>query len=75
MLEKYRVIKKKSDSTLNNSMSTKYSTKNISDTLIGEIKNALQSVSLYGSVEIYVQNGVVTQITVRNIRKTNKVEK
>ena len=56
-------------------MSTKYSTKNISDTLLNEIKNALQSVSLYGSVEIYVQNGVVTQITVRNIRKTNKVEK
>lgn len=47
-----------------------YSTANISKTLILEIKNALKGVKTYGSVEIYIQNGVVTQITVRNIRKT-----
>lgn len=35
-----------------------------------EIKKALQSVSTYGSVEIYVQKGIVSQITVRNIKKT-----
>ena len=51
-----------------------YSTKNISETLLGEIKNALQSVTSYGSVEIYVQNGIVTQITIRNIKKTNKIK-
>lgn len=54
-------------------MKTDYSTKTISDTLISEVKSALQSVTSFGSVEIYIQNGVVTQITVRNIKKTEKV--
>jgi hypothetical protein len=48
-----------------------YSTQKISERLLVEVKNALGSVKTYGSVEIYVQNGVVTQITVRNIKKTN----
>lgn len=52
-----------------------YSTKKISKTLVLEIKEALGSVSSYGSVEIYIQNGVVTQITVRNIKKTNNIPK
>jgi len=56
-------------------MKNDYSTKKISHTLIGEIKNALQSVSSYGSIEVYVQNGIVTQITIRNIKKTNKMSK
>ena len=47
-----------------------YSTTTISKTLILEIKNALKGVKTYGSVEIYIQNGMVTQITVRNIKKT-----
>lgn len=47
-----------------------YSTKRISDALISEIKSALKSVKRYGSVEIYIQEGIVTQITVRNIKKT-----
>lgn len=51
-----------------------YSIKNISDSLMGEIKGALQSVKAFGSVEIYIQNGTVTQITVRNIKKTTKVK-
>ena len=38
--------------------------------LVIEIKKALESVNSFGSVEIYVQKGVVTQITVRNIKKT-----
>jgi hypothetical protein len=38
--------------------------------LLEEIKEALQSVK-YGSIEIFVQNKVVTQITVRNIHKTS----
>lgn len=38
--------------------------------LISEIKNALKSVR-FGSVEIFVQDNTVTQITVRNIKKTS----
>ena len=48
-----------------------FSTKKISTQLVGELKTALKSIDSYGSVEIYVQNSVVTQITVRNIKKTN----
>lgn len=55
-------------------MIAEYSTKKVSGTLLREVKNALQSVNSYGSVEIYVQNGIVTQITVRNIKKTNKIK-
>jgi len=54
-------------------MSTDYSTQKISEVLVTEIKGALQSVKNYGSIEIYIQNGVVTQITVRNIKKTNSI--
>ena len=56
-------------------MSTDYSTQKISEVLVTEIKGALQSVKNYGSIEIYIQNGVVTQITVRNIKKTNSIPK
>lgn len=45
----------------------------LSSSLIGELEVALQMVKAYGSIEIYVQDSKVTQITVRNIRKT-KVE-
>lgn len=38
--------------------------------LISEIYNALKSVN-FGSVEIFVQDKIVTQITVRNIKKTS----
>lgn len=34
-----------------------------------EIQAALQTIR-FGSVEIYVQDGIVTQVTVRNIKKT-----
>lgn len=54
---------------------TDYSVKKISGSLLTEIKSALKSVKTYGSVEIYIQNSVVTQITVRNIKKTNIVTK
>jgi hypothetical protein len=50
-----------------------YSTRKISSRLLLELKQALKSVDSYGSVEVFVQNGVVTQITVRNIKKTNGV--
>lgn len=56
--------------------SSEYSTKNISKALLDEITSSLKSVSPYGSVEIYVQDNMVTQITVRNIKKThNHVQK
>lgn len=48
-----------------------YSTKKVSKALLKEIKDALKSVGGYGSIEIFIQNNVVTQITTRNIRKTN----
>lgn len=48
-----------------------YSTKKVSAALLEEIVNALKSVKSFGSVEMYIQHGVVTQITVRNIKKTN----
>jgi len=49
-----------------------YSTKNITQRLIKEICEALRNLD-YGSVELYVQNGEVTQITRRHIRKTNNL--
>ena len=45
--------------------------KKVSKKLVEEIIASLQSASPYGSVEIYVQNDNVTQITVRKIKKTN----
>ncbi len=47
-----------------------YSTKNISPELVAEITDALKGLD-YGSVELYIVNGQVTQITKRHIRKTN----
>jgi len=49
-----------------------YSTGNISKKLLKEIKEALKGLD-YGSVELYVVNGEVTQITKRLIRKTNSL--
>ena len=45
----------------------------ISQALVDEVTKALKSVQGWGSIEIYVQNHNVTQITVRNIRKTRHV--
>lgn len=47
-----------------------YSTDKPSTELMSDIREAIQSVKSYGSIELYVQDGVVTQITVRNIKKT-----
>lgn len=48
-----------------------YSTKKITKDLVDEIRQALKNVRGFGSVEIYVQNFKVTQITERNITKTS----
>lgn len=47
-----------------------YSTKKISDILIRDITSAIKSVQDFGSVELYVQEGCVTQITTRTIKRT-----
>lgn len=48
-----------------------YSTKQISDTLLKEVIDALKNIRGWGSVEIYVQDYKVVQITERNIKKTS----
>jgi len=39
--------------------------------ILEEIAQSIKQVDGFGSVEIYVQNHVVTQITLRKIKKTN----
>jgi len=46
-----------------------YSTHNISQKLLKEIEKALKEID-YGSLELYVNNGRVVQITQRKIKKT-----
>ena len=48
-----------------------YSTKQVSDKLLKEIAEALENIRGWGSVEIYVQDFKVVQITERNIKKTS----
>ena len=50
-----------------------YSTKSLSKDLLKEIEEALVGLD-WGSVEIYVQNSQVTQITRRHIKKTNALK-
>lgn len=54
--------------------SSHYSTNKISSQLLNEIKEALGSLD-YGSVEIFVTDSEVTQITKRQIKKTNGLTK
>lgn len=56
-------------------MQNTYSTRSISQALLEELTQALQHVGPYGSVEIYIQNSVVTQITMRNIKKTDTTDR
>lgn len=51
-------------------MAKKTSSK-INNNLLEEINQALEDLGGWGSVEIFVQNGMVTQITKRAIKKTN----
>ena len=52
-----------------------YSHRRLSQVLFKDIANALKSIDTHGSVEIYIQDAHVTQITVRNIKKTNGFSK
>ena len=49
-----------------------YSTKQVKQDLVKEIVEALKNIRGWGSVEIYVQDYKVVQITERNIKKTNQ---
>jgi hypothetical protein len=49
-----------------------YSTKQVREELLEEIRDALKNIRGWGSVEIYVQDFKVVQITERNIKKTNQ---
>ena len=51
-----------------------YSTKSVSSDLLEEIKNALMNIK-WGSIEIFVQDSLVVQITERNIKKMSESEK
>ncbi len=48
-------------------------TKRYSEELLDEVQKALNGVEGWGSVEIFVQDFSVTQITVRKIKKTKHV--
>jgi hypothetical protein len=50
-----------------------FTTKKVSKNVIDQIRDALQKVKGgYGSVEIIIQNHCVTQISTREITKTNE---
>lgn len=51
-----------------------YSTKNVTNELLGEIAEALKNIRGWGSLEIFVQDFKVVQIIERNIKKTNQVQ-
>jgi hypothetical protein len=51
-----------------------YSTKDVNQELLGEIVEALKNIRGWGSVEIFVQDFKVVQITERNIKKTTQVQ-
>lgn len=51
-----------------------YSTKQVSDELVKEVISALKNIRGWGSIEVYVQDFKVVQITERNIRKTTNVQ-
>jgi len=42
----------------------------INTRLLTELSQALKEIGGWGSIEVYVQNGKVTQITKRTIKKT-----
>lgn len=55
-----------------NTRDTDYSTKKVSQILLNDIKEALKSVDSFGSVELFIQDNKVTQITTRSIQKTEQ---
>lgn len=54
-----------------NGKNSRYSTRRVSSQLLSELKSELRGMD-YGSLEVYVNDSRVTQITKRQIRKTSK---
>lgn len=52
-------------------MNNKLSSRSNIQTLIEDVLQSIQQVGSYGSVELFIQDNTVTQITVRQIRKTS----
>lgn len=52
-----------------------YSTKQVSNDLMKEVVEALKNIRGWGSVEIFVQDYRVVQITERNIKKTTNTDR
>jgi hypothetical protein len=50
-----------------------FATKKVSRQLLDEIITSMQSVRGWGSIEIFIQNYTVTQITEKNIKKPNAI--
>jgi len=50
-------------------MKNDYSTKKISKKMISELVTSIKSIKGWGTVEIIIQDHLVTQITEKNIRK------
>ena len=55
---------------MTNNIQADFSSKRLSQSLMAEIVAALKNIKGWGSVEIYVQDHKVVQITERNIKKT-----
>ncbi|HVT01495.1 MAG TPA: DUF2292 domain-containing protein [Patescibacteria group bacterium] len=59
-------------------MADEYSTKNISKKLVEELLESIKNIRGWGTVEIVIQDHLVTQITEKNIKKpilNNKTNK
>ena len=56
-------------------MNGTYSTKQITDQLKNDLLESIQNVQGWGSVEIFIQDYNVTQITEKNIKKPNNSKK
>jgi hypothetical protein len=52
-----------------------YCTKSVSDKLKAEIVSSIQNINGWGSVEIFIQDFNVIQITEKNIKKPNNNRK
>lgn len=61
--------------TTKQSINSHDSNHNLSKDLVLEILSAIKNVKAFGSVEIYIQNSKVTQITTRTIKKTKEIFK
>lgn len=55
-------------------MNKTYSTREDDNSLLDQIKKALENIK-WGSIEIFIQDSMVVQITERNIKKFQEAQK